>query len=425
MGFIEDTLRPVPLPKILKAEQEFDRSEIEDLPACIRGQLEQLSGFQGIQEGQRIAVTAGSRAIDRIDIVLRCVVDLLKQKGAKPFLVPAMGSHGGATAEGQLNYLRTLNITEESMGAPILSSMEVDLIGTIADGRPVYFDHYANQADGVVLVNRIKAHTSFKGPYESGLLKMMAIGLGKQKGAQNYHKTGFREMPRIIQEVGKEVLRRKPILFGIGLIENGYGRLTKIAALNPEEIVEKERELLAFANSQLPKLFFRQADALLIREIGKDISGTGMDSNVTGRFNNPYFHNETEITKIGILDLTEKTKGNANGVGMADFISRRCYEKIKLDQTYPNALTSTTVLTVKIPMILNTDEMVARAAVKTCNIMDFKDARLALIQNTKNMKTLYISENMADEAERAGVKILGEAREIPFDENGALELDFE
>ena len=243
---------------------------IRDRPACIRGQLEQLSGFQGIQEGQRIAVTAGSRAIDRIDIVLRCVVDLLKQKGAKPFLVPAMGSHGGATAEGQLNYLRTLNITEESMGAPILSSMEVDLIGTIADGRPVYFDHYANQADGVVLVNRIKAHTSFKGPYESGLLKMMAIGLGKQKGAQNYHKTGFREMPRIIQEVGKEVLRRKPILFGIGLIENGYGRLTKIAALNPEEIVEKERELLTFANSQLPKLFFRQADALLIGEIGKD-----------------------------------------------------------------------------------------------------------------------------------------------------------
>ena len=424
MGFIEETLRPISFPKIAKIEQSFDNTQILDIEGYIRGHLFNLEGYQKILPGQSIAITAGSRSIHAIDVILRCIIDAVKQKGANPFIVPTMGSHGGATAEGQLEVLKTLNITEESMGVPIRSSMEVDEIGRIYDGRPVFLDRYANQADGIIVVNRIKAHTSFKGDYESGLLKMMAIGLGKQHGAQNYHMTGFKEMPNIIPAVGREVIRLKNILFGVGIVENSYGKVCKIEMLNPCDIAEEERKLLIEANERLPRLFFRQADVLIIKEIGKDISGTGMDSNVTGRFNNEHFKNDMTITKIGILDISYKTKGNANGVGMGDFITRRLYNKIDLDQTYPNALTSTTVVSVKIPMILDNDKMVIAAAIKTANLMDQRNVRLAIIESTKNMKILYVSENMLQEARQKGMAVVSDITEIPFDCDGNLLLDF-
>lgn len=424
MSFIEDTLKDVPLPQIVKAEQLFDKSHMTHIEEYIKENLKNIEGYKSIKRGQNIAVTGGSRGIKAIDIITKAVCDMVKEKGAYPFIVPAMGSHGGATAEGQMGMLEAIGITEETMGVPIKSSMEVVQIGEITDGRPVCIDKYANEADGIIIINRIKEHTSFKGEYESGLMKMMAIGLGKQMGAENYHKTGFEHMPQIIEEVGIEVLKKANICFGVAILENGYGKISEIALLNSDEIPREEKKLLIKSKELMPKLFFKQADVLIVKEIGKNISGTGIDSNITGRFNNEYFKGDVSITKISVLDLAEKSHGNFNGTGLADFTTRRLYEKMDLAMTYPNALTSTTVVTVKIPMILDTDKMAVQAAIKTCNLFDLTNCRLAIIENTKNMKTIYISENMIEEAKGKNVKILSEPMDIPFTEDGSLRLDF-
>lgn len=424
MSFIEDTLRDIPLPKIVKAEQQFDPEYLTNIEEYIRENLKNVEGYKNIKLGQSIAVTGGSRGINAIDIITKVICDMVKEKGAHPFIVPAMGSHGGATAKGQIEMLETIGITEETMGVPIKSSMEVVQIGEILDGRPVYLDKYTNEADGIILINRVKAHTSFRGDYESGLMKMMAIGLGKQMGAQNYHKTGFKLMPDIVERVGLEVLKKKNICFGAAIVENSYGKVSEISLLNATEIPAEEKKLLIKANELMPKLFFKQADVLIVKRIGKEISGTGMDSNVTGRFNNEHFKGDITVTKISVLDATEKSHGNCNGIGLADFTTKRLFNKMDLNMTYPNALTATTVVTVKIPMILDTDKMAVQAAIKTCNLLDLKNCRIALIESTKNMKNIYISENMIDEAMNSNVQILSEPFDIPFDEDGSLELDF-
>ncbi len=424
MSFINDTLSKVPLPKVVKIEQHFESSYMTNIEEYIENNLVTLSGYKSIEKGQSIAVTGGSRGINSIDIITKAVCDMVKKKGAYPFIVPAMGSHGGATADGQIEVLATLGITEETMGVPIKASMEVVKIGEIMNGRPVYLDKYANDADGIIVINRIKAHTSFRGVYESGLMKMMAIGLGKQLGAEHYHKTGFKYFPEIIEKVGPEVLKKKNICFGVGIIDNSYGKVSEIALLNSDEIVEKEKELLVKANSLMPRLFFDQADVLIVKESGKNISGTGMDSNIIGRFNNKHYTGNIELTKIAVLDLSEKSHGNFNGMGLADFTTKRVYDKMDFETTYPNALTATTVLTVKIPMILPTDEMAMKAAIKTCNILDLEKCRFVIIENTKNMKTVYISENMIEETKKKKIEIISEPMEIPFNKDRSLELDF-
>ena len=425
MGFLEDGLGSVKLPKIIKAQRYFVDDTVHDLDKYIAEQLNSIEEFKSILPGQRIAITSGSRQISRLPEVTRIVVDALKKKGADPFIIPAMGSHGGATARGQEEMLRGLGICEETVGAPVCSSMEVDLIGTALDGRPVYIDHIANQADGIILINRVKAHTSFRGPYESGLMKMMAIGLGNQKGAQHYHQTGFGEMSRVVEEVGKEVLKKAKISFGVALIENGNGKLADAVCIAPKDIPECEKKLLVRANEYLPKIFVKDIDVLIIKEIGKNISGTGMDCNIIGRFNeDSTFEADTHIKRIAVLDLTDVSHGNANGVGRADFITKRLYDKISLEQTYPNAITSTATISVKIPMILKDDKMAISACIKTSTLRHPEEARCVIIENTKNMNTFYISENLIGEAKMRGVEIVGEPIEIPFDQDGRINLDF-
>ncbi|SEA63171.1 protein of unknown function [Desulfuromusa kysingii] len=424
MDNMDYLLKDIPVPEVVKVNQELCAEHITDIHGEILKKLEKSAGYQKLKSGQTVAVTAGSRGICSIDTITKIIIDQLKQKSTCPFIVPAMGSHGGATAPGQRKVLETLGITEETMGAEIRASMDVVQLGNIADGRPVFLDQHADGADGIVLINRVKAHTSFRGPYESGLMKMMAIGLGKQQGAQAYHKTGFSTMPGIIEAAGKAVLAKKNILFGVAIVENGYGQIAAIEILESDEIIEKEKQLLMTANSYLPKLFMQQLDVLIVKEIGKNISGTGMDSNVTGRFNNEFFTGDIKVSKLAILDLADKSKGNANGVGLADFITEKMYKKIDLAQTYPNALTATTVVSVKIPMTLKNDRQVIQAAIKTANIMDEKNVRLAIIESTKNMKTFYISTNLLDEAASASVKKIGQPIPVPFDDKGDLQLDF-
>ena len=426
MEFIEKALAQVEFPRIVKVRQHFDPAHIPHVPTAVREGVSELKGYRRIRPGQRIAITAGSRGVDRMPEVLRTVVDMVKERGAHPFLIPAMGSHGGATAEGQRNMLSGLGITEEAMGAPILASMEVELIAHISNGRPVYVDRFAHEADGIIVVNRVKNHTGFRGDYESGLMKMMTIGLGKQYGARNYHSTGFKYMARTIAEVGSTVLEREKILFGVGVIENGHGRLAKISCLEPEEIPVVEKELLKIAHAYLPRPFFDRADVLVVHEMGKDISGTGMDSNVIGRYNNEYVSSpEICYTRLVVLDLTEHTNGNGNGMGFADYMTRRMFQKLDLEQTYPNVITSAHPMTVRIPMILETDRLAIAAAIKACLVPEGQPPKVGFIQNTKDLDTVYISESLLEKAEACPhVEPVGSPFPIPFAPDGSLKLSY-
>ena len=426
MEFIEKALAQVEFPRIVKVRQHFDPAHIPHVPTAVREGVSELKGYRRIRPGQRIAITAGSRGVDRMPEVLRTVVDMVKERGAHPFLIPARGSHGGATAEGQRNMLSGLGITEEAMGAPILASMEVELIAHISDGRPVYVDRFAHEADGIIVVNRVKNHTGFRGDYESGLMKMMTIGLGKQYGARNYHSTGFKYMARTIAEVGSTVLEREKILFGVGVIENGHGRLAKISCLEPEEIPVVEKELLKIAHAYLPRPFFDRADVLVVQEMGKDISGTGMDSNVIGRYNNEYVSSpEICYTRLVVLDLTEHTNGNGNGMGFADYMTRRMFQKLDLEQTYPNVITSAHPMTVRIPMILETDRLAIAAAIKACLVPEGQPPKVGFIQNTKDLDTVYISESLLEKAEACPhVEPVGSPFPIPFAPDGSLKLSY-
>ena len=426
MGFFEDTLAPIPFPRVVKVKQTFSEKYIEDVEGYIAAQMNNVKGYRDIKPGMRIAITAGSRGISSMQSTIRQIVCSLKEKGAEPFIIPCMGSHGGATAQGQIEVLENLGITEKTVGAPIRSTMDVVLIGTALNGRPVYIDRYAHEADGIVVVNRIKAHTSFRGKYESGLMKMMAIGLGKQKGAQHYHQTGMNTFDQIVETVGLEVIKKAKILFGVGIVDNSFAKPAEIEVIDSTDIPAREADLLLKANDLLAKMFCHQLDVLAIKNVGKNFSGTGMDTNITGRYyNERIVSRDMQATRVALLDLTDESHGNATGMGLADVITKRLFDKVILEQTYPNALTSTATSAVKIPMIMKTDKMAIATCIKTCMILDHSTARLAIIENTKNMKYFYVSENMIEEAKSQGhVEVIGEPFDIPFGEDGSLLLEF-
>lgn len=423
MGVINQLLKETPIPRIIEAEQIFPRPLVKNIEEELYRELNNKKLLSNIKEGQRIAITAGSRGIANLPLILREIAGHIKSAGAKPFIVPAMGSHGGATAEGQLNMLNKMGITEEYIGAPIKSSMEVVQIGSAHNGLPVYIDKYAHEADGIVVVNRIKLHTSFRGSFESGLMKMMVIGLGKQKGAETCHAMGFRGMAENIPAIGRVVMEKKNIPFAIGIIENAYDETARIVALGKEEIEREEPILLRESREYKGKINFDEFDVLIIKEIGKNISGTGMDTNVVGRYHTTYVSGGPKVSKMAILDLTDKTQGNANGIGIVDFTTRRVFEKMKFDQTYPNAITSTVPDSVKIPMVLDNDRSAIQAAIKTSNIEDKNKVKLIIIKNTKELHRIYISESLADEAGlRENIQLVGEPLEIEFDEEGNIKL---
>ncbi|MCK4703067.1 DUF2088 domain-containing protein, partial [Candidatus Bathyarchaeota archaeon] len=267
-----------------KVRQIFDQPKIRDIPAKIKEELEKKRLKDRVKPGQRIAVTAGSRGIANIPLILKTVVAELRAVGAEPFLVSAMGSHGGATPEGQIQVLHSLGVTEESVGAPIEASMEVEAVGSLPDGVEIYLSRVALKADGIFVVGRVKPHTDFKGDIESGLLKMMSIGLGNQKGAEMIHWHRYDGYHRILPEAGKLIAEKTNIVMGLALLENAHHETAEIHALYPEEFYEKEKQLLEAAKTLLPRLPFNDVDVLVVEEIGKNISGVGMDTNVTGRF---------------------------------------------------------------------------------------------------------------------------------------------
>ena len=421
MNAIDRLLDPMEIPRMVKVLQAFDRPLVQDIEKEFVSQLQQKGVLRGIRKGQTVAIAVGSRGISNQALVVKLLVWELIAAGAVPFIVPAMGSHGGATAEGQREMLIGMGVGEDDVGAPIRSTMEVVQVGTSKNGIPVYVDRFAHEADSIVIINRIKPHVGFRGPYESGLMKMIAIGLGKHKGAVLCHDLVFGKMAENIPAIGRVALWEANIVCGIALLENAYHETSQIEILSNEEMEAMEPELQEKSKDLAPRLHFDSLDVLIIDEIGKDISGTGFDTNVVGRYHTPYATGGPDITRIAALDITEKSHGNANGLGILDFTTKRAFKKFIFEQTYPNALTSTVPTTVKIPMVLNNDHQAIQAAIKTCNILDKSNVRMVRIQNTTALREIEISENLVPEAqENKYLEVLGEAYPLPFDESGNL-----
>ena len=387
-----------------RISQVIDAPQIDSVQEEVVRELECLDLASRITPGARIAVTAGSRGINQIDTIIRQVIDVLKGHGASPFIVPAMGSHGNGTAQGQRDILRSLNITEDTMGVEVLSSMEVVEAAVSSHGFPVLVDKYAAEADGVVVINRVKPHTEFEGHIESGMMKMMAIGLGKHEGCFQVHKqTVNYGYSTIIPEIGGIILDRLPVLFGIGIVENAYDETALIRACLPENLIREEQALLKKAKTYMARLPFDQFDILIVDEIGKNISGTGMDTNVIGRI---MFVGEPEpvkpkITRIVALDVTDSAHGNGLGIGLADFTTRRFIDKLDTTAMATNAIAAMTPEKVRLPIALETDRAAVEAAFQTIGAVPPDKARIVHIKNTLEISTLHVSQALTAEVENS------------------------
>lgn len=418
---VSDLVRDVPFPKMVRVSQIFPVEKIDDIPSSVYKEICKPYIASTIKQGKSIAITVGSRGVANIALITKALVKEIKSFGGQPFVIPAMGSHGGASAEGQKEILASFGVTEDYIDAPIKATMEVVKVGTTQDGKPVYIDKYAFEADGIVVLNRIKPHTAFRGPYESGLMKMMTIGLGKQKGAEVCHAEGFKNMAQNVPAFANVILKNVDILFGIGIIENAYDETYKIVALEKDNIPLREPELLVEAKMLMAKIKFNSFDVLIVDSIGKNFSGDGMDPNITGLYGTPYASGGPEIQKTVVLDLSDETHGNASGIGLADFTTRRVFKKIDFNASYPNALTSTVVMGVKIPMILKNDKEAIAAAIKTCNCMDMKNIKIVRVRNSAYIGDIYISEALLNVAKsKSDMEILGEPKEFEFDTNANL-----
>lgn len=420
---VERLVREVPLPKMFQIRQRFPRVRIapENIYEEVQNCLRKCKATENIRPGMKIAITVGSRGITNLVHITRAIVDFVKEKEASPFLIPAMGSHGGATAQGQKEILTSYGITEEAMGCPIRSSMEVVKVGKNAEGTDVYIDRYAYEADGIILNCRIKPHTSFRGPYESGIMKMMAIGLGKQYGAEKCHEEGFQNMAKNIVLFGKTILERLNIICASAVIENAYEETSKIVVLAPDEIENKEPLYLKEAFRNLPQIPVDFCDVLIVDKIGKNYSGDGMDPNITGTFCTPYASGGIKAQRVVVLDLSEETHGNAMGVGMASVTTQRLVEKMDLSAMYPNAITASVLLGVRIPMIMKNDKQAIQVCIKSCTGIDKKFPRVVRISNTLEMEYLWMSEAYYEEMRgKKEIQILNKPCEMEFDENGFL-----
>lgn len=403
---------------MIKIRQRISVPNLEDVPQALTLELQHISLENILKPGHRVAVTAGSRGISNIVPILRKVLDHLRAFGAQPFIVPSMGSHGGATAQGQLKLLAHYGVTEASMGVPIKSSMNVVKIVTSPFGFPVYIDKYASEADHIVVVNRIKPHTRFSGKIESGIVKMLLVGLGKHMGASLYHKAlmeyPFDEMAFTIVPV---LLQRLSILYGLAIIENSDGETVELKALLAGEFLEEETKLLQRAYELMVKLPLNAIDLLIVDEMGKDISGTGMDTTIIGRKDN----SSIKIKRIFVRDLTERSNGNACGIGLADFTTRRLVDKIKLKDTYVNCITGLRPEGAKIPIAFDTDREAIEQALNTIGLVEPQEAKIVRIKNTSKLETLLVSEPcMPQLQDKKDLDIMSEPEEWVFDQSGNL-----
>lgn len=399
-----------------------------DIAGEVRTQLEKLRLNERIKPGQSVAITVGSRGIANIALIAKTIVECMKGLRAEPFLVPSMGSHGGGTAEGQRKVIESYGVTEAYCGCPIRSSMETVVVCQTAEGLDVHFDRQAFAADHVLVCNRIKPHTGFVGDIESGLMKMMLIGLGKHAGAKIYHRaiqdTSFGQ---IVRSVAGRVLESCRVVAGLGIVENGYDETAYIVGVRPREIEAREKELLILAKKLMPRLPFDQLHLLIIDEIGKNISGTGMDTNVVGRKFQVHQAAPDEFPKVKcimIRGLTEETHGNGTGIGLAEFCTRRAIEQVDLEATRINCLTGGHVPAAMMPLDYPTDRAAIEVALPTLGMVEPPQAKIIWIRNTLELREVECSAAYWDEArQRSDLEILGESRPLPFDAEGNLPRD--
>lgn len=413
-------LDQIQLPKMVKIRQIYDKSRIEDVSSHLKDRL--LKGIENPERfaGKRIAITAGSRGIPHYAELMKTIVDTLKMWGANPFIVPAMGSHGGATAEGQTAMLEGFGITEESMGCPILSSMEVVQIATLHDGSPLYCDKNAYGADGIVLFNKVKPHTCFKAEHESGLLKMMVIGLGKHKGATSMHAMGYGVFPSHLLEGGTLFIQNAPVVFGIGLVQNAQDDISDIEVFPADKIVEGDAEMLRLAKQKMPQFKFPSTDIIIIDQIGKNVSGSGFDPNVIRR-KDRNFPNTLENQIIFCRGLTEGTHHNAAGLSHCSITTLRAVRDVDWSATWTNIVTAVGVGNCRIPCYAANDHEALLWSAKSCINLKPEGLRIVRILDTNHLEEIQVSENLARElVGRSDVEILSEPMEMQFDADGYL-----
>jgi hypothetical protein len=411
-------------PAMFRVRQHFARPRVEDVSGTVARQLAPL--MQGrVQPGDAVAITAGSRGIANYAVILRAAVDYTRSLGARPTIVPAMGSHGGATAEGQTQLLADFGVTAQTMGCPIDADMQTVVLGQTELGFPIYFAAVAHAAQHVLVVNRVKSHTDFDGEFQSGLIKMMMIGLGNLAGATTYHRAildhGF---DRIARSVGPFVLDRCPILGGLALIENAYGETAQIEAVCAAEILTREPQLLARSKQLMGKLPFDRANLLIIDQIGKNISGTGMDTNIVGRKRADHAASEHEwpkIQRIYVRSLTPQTHGNAAGLGIAEFCHRHLLEQMNVETTRINCLTSGRISLAMLPLDFPTDRAAIAAALRTIGLTEPEQAKVMWIKNTASLEDVICSRAYWGEAQsRDDLEVMTEPKSPEFDERGEL-----
>ncbi len=424
-GKVSELLRDIPIPKMFHAQQVFpaDRITAEEIPGVVERELSQEAFASKIKPGMRIAITAGSRGIRNVDVITRAIVDFVKKQGADPFIVPAMGSHGGATAEGQLEILESYNITPETMGCPIKSSMEVVELGVSSRGKTVYMDKNAYESDGVIVSCRLKPHNAFRGKVESGPCKMMTVGLGKQKGASLVHSDGMNHIAENIPTMAEVVINSGKILFAIPCLENAYDETMKLEAILPENILTREPELLQLAFQNMPSLLVKECDVLVVDEIGKNYSGTGVDPNITGTFSTPYASGGIKVQRTAFLNLSEASHGNALGTGLASVITAKIFDEMDIEKMYPNCITSTVLASARIPCVVANDKEAIQICIRTCNEIEMEKARVVRIPNSLHIGQIMLSEAYYEDVlagRYPGVTAVDAPAALEFDEEGNL-----
>lgn len=421
--FVSKLVSDIQLPKMFRVRQHFPRPKIEvdKIPDIIASLLSEDKFSSQIKPGMRIAITAGSRGVANVALITKCIADFVKLKGASPFIVPAMGSHGGATVEGQREILAGYGIVEEYVGCPIVSSMEVKKIGQTEDGKDVFIDKNAAEADGIIISCRIKPHTAFRGPYESGIMKMMAIGLGKQHGAEVCHAEGFKNMAKNVPLFGQAILKYAPVLFAVATIENAFDETCKLIAINADEVAEKEPPLLKEAFTYMPRILVDECDVLVVDQIGKNFSGDGMDPNITGTFCTPYATGGIKSQKVCVLDLSPETHGNGIGLGYSSATTKRVFEQLDLPSMYPNAITCTVLGGVRIPIVMESDKEAIQVCVRTCVEIDKTNPKIVRIPNSLHIEHIMLSEAYYNQAKQmSNITIESEPEYLKFNENGDL-----
>lgn len=419
MDAIRSMLDDIEIPRFVRISQRFDATKIENIEETINDKFQQDNIKDTIKKGQKIGITVGSRGLDNLRDIVKFICNNIKSKGAIPVIIPSMGSHGNAVAEGQADFVRGLGVTEEYVGAEIKAGMEVVQLGTTELDLPVYYDKIASELDGVIVLGRIKAHTDLEGDVESGLHKMITIGLGNHKGAQVMHAMGLDKAVPRLKSIARYALKHSNIIFGIGLLENAYDETSQIEFIPTDEIADAEPALLKKSKENLPRFLFNDIDLLIVDELGKNISGDGMDPNVIGRGVIGPKNKDIRINKIVTLDTTKEAGSNAYGVGLSDVTTMKIFNKLKTEAMYTNAITAISINGARIPIAMDSDKLAIQLGIRAACCDNPSKIRIARIKDTLSLKELYVSEGLLEDVNsNDNIEVISELKDFEFDTDG-------